>query len=611
MYRTARRRIAPVTIGLPVVLSLAACAAEEVGDNGATGGYAGNALGGTMSTSGTGGISGAGGAPTGGSAGTSAAGGTTTGGTGATTAAGGMNTGGSAGSVAAGGTAGSVSAGGTAGNVSAGGSAGNVMVDCSGIANAGYDLCSETADGCGAVFTDGAGCTAVCAAAGLTCVSASENLDDSCGPDTSRPEVACDSGHTSDFCQCGGPVIGTGGASGAAGTAGSSGTAGIGGTAGTSGASGSSGTAGTAGTAGTSGASGTGGSSGAGGTAGSSGTGGTSGSGGTSGNGGSGGSGTTGPCQAIGWATRNGRSGGAVNVTGGGNATPVVATSFSQLQSYASDGQARVIHVDGTVGAGWSGTDGDRLEVGSNKTIVGLRPGTQLRAAVHVDGSSNVIIRNLVIRGPGSNDDQAWDNLNIEGGSKNVWIDHCEFWDGQDGNADVVKGADNVTFTFNIFGYRTGGAHNFSNLVASSDDEPESAGKLNITFMFNWFTGIAQRQPRCRYGDIHVVNNLFSRDGQQSDYGISAGKDCRIVTEANHFIDINEPIYDAHASGSAANELRGGNIFENTSGSTTGYGTAFQPPYDYDHVLVAASQVEALVTQKVGAKLQSPTQCDW
>jgi pectate lyase len=324
---------------------------------------------------------------------------------------------------------------------------------------------------------------------------------------------------------------------------------------------------------------------------------------------GTGGSGAT-LCEPMGWATRNGRTGGAVAVTGGGNSTPLVVTSFSALKTNASDDTPRVIHVDGDLGAGWSGTSGDRLEVGSNKTIVGLRPGTQLKAAIHVKDSSNVIIRNLVIRGPGSNSDQAWDNINIEGNSKNVWIDHCEFWDGQDGNADVVKGADNVTFTWNIFGYRTGGAHNFSNLVASSDDEPQSVGKLNITLMFNWFTGVAQRQPRCRYGDIHVVNNLFSRDGQQSDYGISAGKDCRVVTENNHFIDIKTPIYTSHASGSAANELRGDNIFENTSGNTTGYGTAFDPPYEYKDRLVPATQVKALVTQNVGATLENPNDCD-
>ncbi len=101
-------------------------------------------------------------------------------------------------------------------------------------------------------------------------------------------------------------------------------------------------------------------------------------------------------------------------------------------------------------------------------------------------------------------------SINITSGARNIWVDHCEFWDGQDGNADVIRGADKVTFTFNIFGYRTNGLHNLSNLVASSDNEPESAGKLDITLMFNHFRGAEQRTPRCRYGDIHVVNNLFT-----------------------------------------------------------------------------------------------------
>lgn len=314
-------------------------------------------------------------------------------------------------------------------------------------------------------------------------------------------------------------------------------------------------------------------------------------------------------CAPMGWATRSGRTNTPFALTGGGTAAPLVVKNFADLQNAAAGDTPRVIHIDGNLGAGWNGRSGDRLTVGSNKTIVGLRPGTQLKAPILIKGSSNVIIRNIVIKGPGSNSDQAWDNLNIEA-SKNVWIDHCEFWDGQDGNADVVKGADNVTFTWNIFGYRTGGEHNFSNLVASSDNEPESVGKLNITLMFNWFTGVAQRQPRCRYGDIHVVNNLFSRDGQVSDYGISAGKDCRVLTEANHFIDIKSPIYTNHASGSSAHQLKGNNIFENTSGNTTGYGTAFNPPYEYQDRLVPSSEVKALVSSKVGATLESPDQCD-
>ena len=124
-------------------------------------------------------------------------------------------------------------------------------------------------------------------------------------------------------------------------------------------------------------------------------------------------------------------------------------------------------------------------------------------------------------------------------------MDHCEFWDGQDGNADVVKGADTVTFTWSIFGYALSGhSHNLSNLIASSDSEPESEGKLDITYMFNWWNAATERQPRCRYGYIHVVNNLYTASASvgASKLGVTNGFSCNVLTENNHFISQNAPI---------------------------------------------------------------------
>ncbi len=121
------------------------------------------------------------------------------------------------------------------GSAETGGSpaSGGAPVDCSGIAAAGFELCSETGDSCGAVFTDGSGCSEVCAAAGLKCEAAYENLEDSCGADESRPALACDSGHQSDYCSCrGASTDGTGGASGSGGSGGT-GTGGDPGTGGT------------------------------------------------------------------------------------------------------------------------------------------------------------------------------------------------------------------------------------------------------------------------------------------------------------------------------------------------------------------------------------------
>ena len=320
-------------------------------------------------------------------------------------------------------------------------------------------------------------------------------------------------------------------------------------------------------------------------------------------------------CKPIGWATRSGRTSTAFEVTGGGNEAPVTVKTFDDLQKYAKDSSPRVIYIDGTLGDGWSGTTGSRLNItASNKTIIGLKPGTILKAPIHITSkASNIIVRNIVVQGPGSNADQAWDNLTIEGEAKNIWIDHCEFWDGQDGNADVVKGADNVTFTWCIFGYKKKSTHNLSNLIGSSDNEPVSEGKLNVTYMFNWWKAANQRKPRCRYGNVHVVNNLLTGDASITNgtdvLGVSAGHMCKVRTERNVFINESNPIYTGNANGTGVNEVID-NIFTNCSGNTKGTGTSFTPPYEYESFMLKASEVEAAVKANAGATLKSPTECD-
>lgn len=315
-------------------------------------------------------------------------------------------------------------------------------------------------------------------------------------------------------------------------------------------------------------------------------------------------------CKPIGWATRDGRLGGSYNVTGGGSASPITVKNFADLQKYASDGSPRVIYIDGTLGSGWNLTSGDRLSIGSNKTIIGLKPGLNQKFCIRINNSKNVILRNIVIKGPGSNAEQAWDNILIEGSSKNVWIDHCEFWDGQDGNADVVKGADNVSFTWCIFGYTTNGGHNLSNLIASSDNEPASENKLNITIMNSWYQNVKERTPRCRYGNIHVVNNLFTDEKGWSSSGAANGYQCDVRTENNHFIKINTPIKLSFTAGDRSVQESIGNIFDGGSGNKVGNGTAHTPPYEYKSFLVPANQVQAQVKKLAGATLASPTSCD-
>jgi len=75
-------------------------------------------------------------------------------------------------------------------------------VNCTGIDDAGFELCEAGDDFCTAVFSGGQGCDAVCAAAGLSCVEAWEDLTNQCSADTNLGMVDCNSGHMSDYCVC-------------------------------------------------------------------------------------------------------------------------------------------------------------------------------------------------------------------------------------------------------------------------------------------------------------------------------------------------------------------------------------------------------------------------
>lgn len=324
-------------------------------------------------------------------------------------------------------------------------------------------------------------------------------------------------------------------------------------------------------------------------------------------------------CKPIGWATRDGRSSNVFEVTGGGNVAPDTVTSFDKLNSLVKGETPRVIYIKGTLGDGWLNKSGSRLTItGANKTIIGLTAGTKLNACIRItENAKNIILRNIVVEGPGSNADQAWDNLTIEGSSgkypSNIWIDHCEFWDGQDGNADVVKGADNVTFTWCKFGYKKRSEHNLSNLIGSNDSEPESEGRLNVTFMFNWWVAANQRKPRCRFGNIHVVNNLITGDANITAgvdvLGMAPGVGCTIRSERNHFINEREPIY-LGLSGVIGVAEPIDNKYTNCTGNTRGNGTSFNPPYDYKDFMLSVDDVEAAVKAGAGATLSDPIVCD-
>ncbi|MEU1055214.1 pectate lyase [Streptomyces sp. NPDC005876] len=200
--------------------------------------------------------------------------------------------------------------------------------------------------------------------------------------------------------------------------------------------------------------------------------------------------------------------------------------------------------------------------VPANTTIVGVGRDAGLKgASLQIKGVDNVIVRNLAFESPVDCFPQ-WDptdgakgNWNSEYdsavvyGSTHVWLDHNTFTDGEhpdsaaptyfgmlyqqhDGQLDIVRGADLVTASWNVFT-----EHDKTILIGNSDSESTAVGDrghLRVTFHHNLFKNLVERAPRVRFGQVDVYDNHFVA-GDDYSYSFGIGKESALVAEHNAF----------------------------------------------------------------------------
>ena len=98
-----------------------------------------------------------------------------------------------------------------------------------------------------------------------------------------------------------------------------------------------------------------------------------------------------------------------------------------------------------------------------------------------------------------------------------------------DGSVDM-KWSEYVTVSFNEFK----DCHKTS-LVGGRYDQIQDY----ITYHHNWFNNTHSRNPRARNAHIHSFNNYFSTN---SEYGICASYNSKILSESNYFEKTNSPL---------------------------------------------------------------------
>lgn len=198
----------------------------------------------------------------------------------------------------------------------------------------------------------------------------------------------------------------------------------------------------------------------------------------------------------------------------------------------------------------------------ANTTIIGVGKNAGFKgASLQIKAVDNVIVRNLTFESPIDCFPQ-WDptdgdkgNWNSEYdtavvyGSTHVWLDHNTFTDGShpdsaaptyfgmlyqqhDGELDIVRGANYVTASWNVFT-----EHDKTILIGNSDSESTAAGdrgKLKVTFHHNLFSDLVERAPRVRFGQVDSYNNHFVANDDYA-YSFGIGKESQLVAEHNAF----------------------------------------------------------------------------
>lgn len=300
----------------------------------------------------------------------------------------------------------------------------------------------------------------------------------------------------------------------------------------------------------------------------------------------------TGP---IGWASLNG------GTTGGEGGEVVMITNRDQLLANVTGSTPKILMIVDTIVLNLY----ERVKVYDNKTLLGSSPEAMIRFGGLEILGDNVIIQNLAIGdfydGDWSGTTHSTDCMTIYG--VNVWVDHCWLWAGADGLLDVRSGngkiADYITISNTKFS-----DHNKVSLIGSSNDDVECRDHLRVTFHHCWYDGtvdkgLNQRNPRVRFGDVHIFNNYYE---EIDSYCAAARFESDVVVESTYFRNSKDPheIEDQGLGLEDADLVAINNLYEYCTGNQTSMGEAFTPSDFYDYEPTPTWDVPALVMNEAG-----------
>ena len=279
--------------------------------------------------------------------------------------------------------------------------------------------------------------------------------------------------------------------------------------------------------------------------------------------------------------------------TGGGNATPVVVSTFGEaeaaLSSYrdafkAGTQSALVLRYTGSFDFSTI-TDVCRqhtlesrilqIKEMENVTFEGAS-GSSANFGIKINRAKNVIVRNMtmgLLQGGGDSDAITIEGNGTNGDVEHVWLDHNELFsstkddcDGAgdtefDGLIDIKKGARYITISYNYIH-----DHQKTGLLGHSDSDDV---ERYVTFHHNWYNNVVSRTPLHRFGYVHLFNNYYN---QITSSGINVRMGGVALIEANYFENATNPVTSRYSDEVGYWDLRDNYVGDNitwTAGSDT------------------------------------------
>ncbi|WP_211228719.1 pectate lyase family protein [Glycomyces tenuis] len=277
----------------------------------------------------------------------------------------------------------------------------------------------------------------------------------------------------------------------------------------------------------------------------------------------------------------------AEGTTGGEGGETVTAANQSELEGYLSAEEPYVIRVDRAIEISPKGTE---MAIASNKTVVGVgTAGEIVGGGFIIEGSDNIIIRNLTIRDTQMPEDDPddkdfdYDGIQMDGAS-NVWIDHNRIARMNDGLIDSREDTTNLTVSWNEIGEgnKAFGIGWTDNVTAE------------ITIHHNWIHDTGPRNPS---GDniahAHLYNNYMQNI---SGYGNYSRGHTKMVIENTYYENVTDPYYPD----STAELVISGSICDGCEGRQETRGSAFDPGDFYEYTLHPAEDVPAMLAEYSG-----------